>query len=92
MFKMLKTIQRIMATFLHRFAKYRGLDVSAKGDYSSMPGAEDVREYAKDAMEWAVGAGMISGSGENKELKPDGHATRAQLATILQRFCDNYNL
>ena len=44
--------------------------------------------YATDAMRWAVETGLISGIGNNT-LAPQGNATRAQLATILMRYCEN---
>ena len=85
-----------IATFFFRYADYMGLDTEARGDISSMLNAGQVSSYAKDAVEWAVGTGLISGSetpGANGEtlydLKPKATATRAQLAAILQRFCEN---
>lgn len=54
-------------------------DLSAFADYGTLP------IYAQDAMSWANAAGLIKGIGNN--LAHDGNATRAQLATILMRFC-----
>ena len=50
--------------------------------------AFDVAEYAIPAMQWACGAGVIEGVTEST-LEPQGNATRAQVATMLQRFCEN---
>ena len=47
----------------------------------------NVSDYARDAMAWAVEAGLINGM-ENHELNPQGNATRAQVAAIMMRFCD----
>jgi hypothetical protein len=88
-----------LASFFYRYAEYKGYDVSGKADISSMLNADKVSSYALTYVEWAVGAGIISGSettGANGavayDLKPQATATRAQLAAILQRFCENNGL
>ena len=74
-----------LALVLYRYAQFRGYDVSAKGDLSLFDDAEDVSSWAVDGMTWAVGSSLINGrNGTN--LAPQGTATRAELATILQRF------
>ena len=50
----------------------------------------DVAEYAIPAMQWACGAGIISGTGDGSTLTPQGQATRAQAAVMLTRFCEEY--
>ena len=75
-----------MATILHRYAAYKGYDVTAKGDLS-FTDADSVSDWAKDAMTWTVGAELINGVGDNK-LEPEGNAQRVQIATILYRFCE----
>lgn len=84
-----------MVTFLFRFAKVMRYDVSCRADFSEMLNEEKVSEYARIAMSWAVGAGLISGSQTKGDagnvaydLNPRGNTTRAQTATILQRFCE----
>ena len=58
-----------------------------------MVNADKVSGYAEAAMAWAVGEGLISGSDVTvggvaaKDLNPRGNTTRAQVATILMRFC-----
>ena len=89
-----------MAAFFFRYADFADLDTKVRGDISSMINADEVSGYAKDAVEWAVGSGLISGSlvgtdengAEIRDLNPKGATTRAQLATILQRFCEENNL
>ena len=84
-----------LAAFVFRFAGVMGYDTTAREDYSSMSNADQVSGYAKEAMQWAVGSGLISGSQKTvngvtvKDLNPKGDTTRAQLAAILQRFCEN---
>lgn len=47
-----------------------------------------VVNYAIPAMQWAVGAGIITGTGTGSMLTPQGQATRAQAAVMLMRFCE----
>lgn len=77
-----------MATILYRYAAAMGYDVTARGDVSTFTDAAAISPYAADAMSWAVGAGLLSGMGDGT-VAPGGQATRAQVATILQRFCQN---
>lgn len=80
------------AAMLYRFAQEQGYDVSVGENTNilSYTDAEDVAEYAIPAMQWAVGAGIISGTGDGSTLSPQGQATRAQAAVMLMQFCENY--
>ena len=80
------------AAMLYRFAQEQGYDVSVGENTNilSYTDAEDVAEYAISAMQWAVGAGIISGTGDGSTLSPQGQATRAQAAVMLMQFCENY--
>ena len=80
-----------MATMFYRYAKFAKFDVSAAGDLSVFPDENQVLDYAVDAMTWANGAGLITGNVVNDVtcLDPLGNANRAQVATILMRFCEN---
>ena len=72
-----------LAAILMNYASYKGEDVSARADlsaYTDQPSA-----WAEETMSWAVAEGLISGV-TNTELQPQGDATRAQVAAILQRF------
>lgn len=79
-----------MAAMLYRYAQYKGYDVSMGEDTNilSYTDFEDLSEYAIPAMQWAVGAGIISGTSEST-LGPRGNASRAQVAVILTRYCEN---
>lgn len=77
-----------MAAILYRYAQFKGYDVSAKADLSVYTDAAQVSTYATDAMAWANGAELITGTSATT-LSPAGNATRAQVATILMRFCEN---
>jgi hypothetical protein len=60
---------------------------TASGDLSNYTDSGNVSDYAQDAMNWAVGAGLVSGMDDNT-LAPTGVATRAQLATVMMRLCE----
>ena len=77
-----------LATMLVRYARLKNYDTKPSGDLSKFKDGNKVDSYAKTAMEWAIGAGLISGSSDGN-LNPNGTATRAQLAAILHRFCEN---
>lgn len=77
-----------MAAILYRYAQFKGYDVSVKADLSVYTDAAQVSTYATDAMAWANGAQLITGTSQTT-LTPAGNATRAQVATILMRFCEN---
>ena len=81
-----------LATMLWRYAQTEGYDVSVGEDTNilSYTDAFDVAEYAISAMQWACGAGVINGTGDGSTLTPQGEATRAQAATVLMRFCEEY--
>ena len=75
-----------LVTVLYRYAESKGYDVSASADLSGYPDAGQVQDYAQPAMAWAVAEGIVEGVDGN--LNPAGNATRAQIATILMRFCE----
>ncbi|MCD8065565.1 MAG: S-layer homology domain-containing protein [Oscillospiraceae bacterium] len=75
-----------LAVMLYNYAKAKGYDVSASASLSAFSDASSVSSWASSAMSWAVGAGLISGV-DSTNLDPTGTATRAQVATILMRFC-----
>ena len=75
-----------MATILYRYARYQGEDVSDQGNLSAFADADTISAYAKQAMAWANGAGLINGV-EGNRLNPTGQAVRCQAAAILHRFC-----
>lgn len=80
-----------LASILYRCAQARGDDVSVGEDTNilSYSDAADVAGYAVSAMQWACGAGVITGISESA-LAPRGEATRAQTAAMLMRFCEQY--
>ena len=74
-----------LVTMLYRYAKLRGVDVTAGGTaLQSFSDYESVSSYAVEAMDWAVTKGLVNGI--NGRLEPQGTATRAQVAAIFARF------
>ena len=78
-----------MAAILYRYAQYKGYDVSAKADLNKFTDADEISNYALEALQWANAEGLINGKGDGV-LDPKGQATRAEAAAILMRFCENY--
>ena len=75
-----------MATIIHRYMKFKGLDMSLSEnvDVTSYEDFENVSDYAKDAFRYACSNGIISGTSKST-LSPKETATRAQMAAIFQR-------
>ena len=74
-----------LAAILMNYASYKGEDVSNRADLANY--TDQPSTWAQEAMQWAVAEGLISGV-TNDQLQPQGNATRAQVAAILQRFLD----
>ena len=72
-------------TMLMRYAAFKGCDVSARDNLAAFSDALSVSSWARDAMQWAVAAGLIEGVTDTT-IQPRGESTRAQIATILMRF------
>jgi|GEM_PF-281471 len=75
------------AATLHRYAQYKSYDVSAAADLAAYSDVGSVSSYALEAFQWACGAGIISGVSDTA-LAPANPTTRAQMATMLMRFCE----
>ena len=78
-----------MASILYRYSKFKGYDTTQGGmavrefsDYSKISG------WALEDVTWAVNANLLSGVNES-QLDPNGKATRAQVASILMRYCED---
>lgn len=81
-----------LATILHRYSAKKGYYTDFYGIIEDYPDFENVDDWAVNALDWAVTYGLITGSAEGDEvvLDPLGDATRAQVATILMRFCRSF--
>ncbi len=74
-----------LAAILYRYAQQQGYDTTAGADLSGFADASEISDYAVAAMQWANAEGLINGMTDSA-LAPQGSATRAQMAAILQRY------
>jgi hypothetical protein len=82
-----------LALMMYRYATHKEYDVTASSDFDGLVNADKVADWSMAGVKWAVGQGLISGIEKDgvKDLAPQGNASRAQMAAILQRFCEAYN-
>ena len=80
-----------LAAIFYRYADYKGYDLTVKGNLDKFKDADKITDYAKAAMLWAVGSGLVKGKSGNL-LDPQGTATRAEIAAMLHRFIEKYEL
>ena len=76
-----------LAAIFYRYADYKGYDLTVKGNLDKFKDADKIADYAKTAMQWAVGSGLVKGKSGNL-LDPQGTATRAEIAAMLHRFIE----
>ena len=84
-----------LATFIYRYAALKGVDTTLSASVDEILGGTYVSSWAEEAFAWAVDNGIIKGAEVTGadgvtylDLNPQGGATRAQLATMLQRYLD----
>ena len=78
-----------MAAILQNFAYQMGLDVSASGDLSNFTDIPEGEYWSRDALAWAYAEGLLAGTSDST-MDPAGQASRAQIAVIMMRFCEQY--
>lgn len=78
-----------MVVILRNYAYRMGWDISATGDLSKFEDIPEGDYWAKDALSWAYGIGLLGGTGDTT-MDPTGQASRAQIAVIMMRFCEQY--
>ena len=79
-----------MAVMMYRYAKTQGYDVSASVELGNYKDGANVSGFAKQAMQWCVAEGIITGKYNGTQLDPQGNAIRAECATIIRRFVEKY--
>jgi hypothetical protein len=79
-----------MVVIFSRYANTKGVDTPAVGGIDGYADAPTVSAYARSALSWAVGSGIINGTSATT-LSPADAATRAQCAVILNRFIEWMN-
>lgn len=77
-----------LALILYNYAGREGVDTTRKANYSNFSDSASVSNWARDAIAWAVGTNLING--KNGKLAPGDTATRAEIATILMRYCTSF--
>ena len=80
-----------LAAIFYRYADYKDYDMTFKGDLDKFKDADEITDYAKTAMQWAVGSDLVKGK-SGALLDPQGKATRAEIAAMLHRFIEKYEL
>ena len=83
-----KVTREQLAAILYRYAQYKKYDVSGANSLDGYTDAQSVSSYAVPALQWANAAGVVTGKSGSK-LDPKGYATRAEVAAMLMRFCEN---
>lgn len=83
-----KVTREQLAAILYRYAQYKKYDVSGAKSLDGYTDAQSVSSYAVPALQWANAAGIVTGKSGSK-LDPKGNATRAEVAAMLMRFCEN---
>ncbi|WP_159427378.1 S-layer homology domain-containing protein [Massilioclostridium coli] len=79
-------------TMLYRYAQHKKLDTSERTSLDEYQDGKDVSGFAKDAMEWAIGTGIIKGENNQNIINPQGSTDRAGGATMIMRFMEYYDL
>ncbi len=83
-----KVTREQMAVIMYRFAKMQEYDVEGETDISAFYDSSEISDWALDAFGWANKSGIINGLSENI-LSPKNTSTRAEVATMLMRLCEN---
>ena len=80
-----------MVAMLYRYAQLKSYKLEGSVSLDTYPDVASVADYAKDAMSWAVGNGIVKGT-DAGTLNPTGTATRAHFAAFLHRFCQTVGI
>lgn len=76
-----------IAVILYRYANVIGVGTDERGSTTQFKDSGDVSAWARDAMSWAIEAGLFNGDNQGN-LKPTDSATRGEVAALLQRFVE----
>ena len=76
-----------IAAIMFRYAQYEGMEAVTTEENLHFDDANEISEYAVSAMNWAAGTGIMKGK-TNTTINPKDNATRAEIATVLQRFIE----
>ena len=76
-----------LAVILRNYAQYKGKNTNVTANLGTFKDGSIVSNYAKTAMQWAVGKGVITGNSDNNTLTPHATSTRAEAASMLYKYC-----
>ena len=79
-----------LAVILNNYCRYKGQYKTVNADLSKYADSDKISDYAKLGMNWAVGSGVITGNANDGTLNPQGTATRAEVASMLYKYCLNF--
>ena len=74
-----------LAAIMYRYSEYKGKDMTKRDALTSFTDSDQIADWAKESVEWAVAGHIINGKG-NGTLDPGGNATRAEVAQIINNF------
>ena len=81
-----------LAVILRNFAQYKGKNVNITSDLNKFKDGNLVSDYAKTAMQWATGKGVITGNNNGESLTPHANSTRAEAAGMIYNYCTKVNV
>ena len=85
------TRQQVMVLLYNFGTRYMGLNLYQRADLSGYADVSRVDGWGEEAMQWAVGAGILSSTTPGAlVLEPQSSATRAQVAVLLEKFAENF--
>lgn len=77
-----------LAVIIYRYAKFKKYNTDASVSLTQFTDADEISDWALEAIKWANAVKIINGTSETT-LSPKDTASRAQIAAILMRFCEN---
>ena len=81
-----------LAVILRNFAQYKGKNVNVTANLNKFSDGNIVSDYAKTAMQWAVGKGVLTGNNNGESLTPHSNSTRAEAAGMIYNYCTKVNV
>ena len=77
-----------LATILNNYAKYKKKDTSNKADLTKFTDNKKISSYAREGVAWAVAKKVMSGKVNGTMVDPQGKASRAEAAAMIQNYCN----
>ena len=79
-----------LVTVMYCYVDYKGYDTTKWAEINQFEDAASVSDFAKDAVQWAVTEGIITGKDAGTKLDPQGDIARTECAAMIQRFIEKY--